>query len=115
MDTGLLPVLAAVDSAVSVGAQVSLHDHIYFGYTRGRGIAVSYDSSVFDLLMSCTLFSTVAVGSQVPRTSLKTGCFQRASLFTSSDEWWGDCELCVEITFCSVSGLLPYDRLNDLF
>ena len=61
MDTGLLPVLAAVDSAVSVGAQVSLHDHIYFGYTRRRGIAVSYDSSVFDLLMSCTLFSTVAV------------------------------------------------------
>ena len=53
------------------------------------------------------LFSTVAVGSQVPRTSLKMGCFQRASLFTSSDEWWGDCELCVGITFCSISGLFP--------
>lgn len=61
------------------------------------------------------LFSTVAAGSQVPRTSLKTGCFQCASLFTSCDEWWGDCELCVEKTFYSISGLFPYDRLNDLF
>lgn len=59
MDTALFP---TVDSAaVNMGVQVSLQDCMYFRYACRREIAVSYSSSVFDLLMSCTLFSTVAV------------------------------------------------------
>ena len=62
MDTGLFPILATVDSAaVNMGVQVSLQDCVYFRYVGRREIAVSYHSSSFDLLMSCTLFSTVAV------------------------------------------------------
>ena len=62
MDTGLFPILATVDSAaVDMGVQVSLQACVYFRYTLGSGIAVSCSSSIFDLLMSCTLFYTVAV------------------------------------------------------
>ena len=76
MDTGLFPILASVDgAAVNMGVQVSLQACVYFRYTRGSGIAVSCSRSVFDLLMSCTLFYTVAVTFYIPTSGAQGSSF----------------------------------------
>lgn len=59
------------------------------------------------------IVSTVAVGSQVPRTSLRKRAASNVLPFTSSDSGGGVSSVCRD-NFLFYFWFIPYDRLNDL-